>query len=232
MGIRKLYHRIRGWKYAPKVGEVNWGDFEDFPFSREFGYDRGGPVDRKYIENFLEQEKAVIRGRALEIGDNSYSMQYGGSAITHSDILHVDDSNPAATIIGDIAHAPQIPDNSFDIIILTQTLHLIYDFRDALETCHRILRPGGALLLTVPGITPIDHGEWKYTWLWSFTQTSMQKLLGDHFPGGQIECETMGNVKVATAFLYGLGQTELSESDYKKQDEHFPVIITCKAVKA
>ena len=81
--------------------------------------------------------------------------------------------------------------------MLTQTLHLIYDFKGALATCHRILKPGGALLLTSPGITPIDHGEWGKTWYWSFTNRALEALIAETFPGGKAEIETFGNVYVA-----------------------------------
>ncbi len=218
---------------TPAVGEVNLGDFSrTAPFSSDFGYDRGGPIDRYYIENFLKAEAESIKGRGLEIGDNEYTLMFGAERITQSDILHIDASNPKATFVGDISDAPQLPSNAFDIIVLTQTLHLIYNFREALATCHRILKPGGTLLLTVPGITPIDHGEWKKTWYWSFTDTAMRRLMADTFPAGAVAVKTHGNVFAATAFLYGMGLPEVSTSKLDKQDPHFQVVITVKAVKA
>ncbi|MFD2515168.1 glycosyltransferase [Pontibacter locisalis] len=219
--------------YVPPVGKVDLGDFNQVkPFSKEFGYDRGGPVDRYYIENFLREESGSITGRVLEIGDNSYTMQFGNGRVTHSDILHVDESNPSATFVGDISNAPHLPDNAFDCIILTQTLHLIYDFKGALHTCHRILKSGGNLLLTVPGITPIDHGEWKETWYWSFTDKAMQKLVAETFPDGTSEINTHGNVFAATAFLYGMGLAEVSKEKLDYNDPHYQVIVSVKAQKA
>lgn len=220
-------------RHTPAVGHVDLGDFNrTSPFSTEFGYDRGGPVDRYYIENFLRTEGASIKGRGLEIGDNEYTLLFGGERITQSDILHVDASNPKATFVGDISHAPHLPSDTFDTIVLTQTLHLIYDFREALATCHRILKPGGTLLLTVPGITPIDHGEWKETWYWAFTDKAMRRLMADAFPQGLVDVNTYGNVLAATAFLYGMGLPEVSKAKLDQHDPHFQVIITVKAVKA
>lgn len=229
---KRLISTLRKRDFIP-TGKVKFGDFNrTTPFSTEFGYDRGGPVDRCYIENFLGQEAPSIRGRVLEIGDNAYTMLYGGNKITKSDILHVDDSNPNATLVGDISNAPDLPHDTFDCIILTQTLHLIYNFKDALRTCHRILKPGGTLLLTVPGITPIDHGEWKDTWYWSFTDKSMQRLMEETFPGGEITVYPFGNVLTATAFLYGLGLSEVPNDKLWYNDPHYQVIITVKATKA
>ena len=219
--------------HIPAIGTIKPGDFDrPTPFSTEFGYDRGGPVDRYYIENFLLKEAEHVKGRCLEIGDNEYSLFYGGNKLTQSDVLHIDEGNPKATLVGDLSDAPQIPDNTFDCIVLTQTLHLIYDFKGALATCHRILKPGGTLLLTAPGITPIDHGEWKRTWYWSFTDRALTKLIEDAFPEGDIEIATFGNVYIATAFLYGMGINEVAKERLDYKDPHFQVIITVKATKA
>jgi glycosyltransferase involved in cell wall biosynthesis/SAM-dependent methyltransferase len=216
----------------PAVGQVALGDFaRTTPFSNEFGYDRGGPVDRYYIENFLQQEAPSIRGRVLEIGDNSYTMQYGGKQVTESDILHVDTSNPRATFIGDLSSAPQIPDNTFDCLVLTQTLHLIYDFREALQTCYRILKPGGSLLLTVPGITPIDRGEWKETWYWSFTDKALHRLFTETFLPGSFTIASFGNVYAASTYLYGMGLPEVNKEDLDYYDPQFQVINAVRAVK-
>jgi glycosyltransferase involved in cell wall biosynthesis len=219
--------------YLPAVGEVDLGHFSRIkPFSKEFGYDRGGPVDRYYIESFLDKEAESIQGRVLEIGDNNYTLSYGGNKVVCSDILHVDESNPNATLIGDISNAPQLPDNLFDCIILTQTLHLIYDFKGALTTCYRILKPGGILLLTVPGLTPIDHGEWKNTWYWSFTDKAMHRLMDETFPGATTEVKPYGNVLVATAFLYGMGLQEVPLEKLAYNDPQFQVVVSVKARKA
>jgi thymidylate kinase len=43
------------------------------PMSRRFGYDRGLPLDRHYIEQFLSRESAAIRGQVLECGGNRTS---------------------------------------------------------------------------------------------------------------------------------------------------------------
>jgi SAM-dependent methyltransferase len=158
-------------------------------------------------------------------------MKYGGKNVVKSDILHVNDSNPEATLIGDLSNAPHIPDNLFDCIVLTQTLHLIYDFKSAMQTCYRVLKPGGTLLLTVPGITPIASGAWRETWFWSFTGLAMEKLTEETFPDGKIAVETFGNVFAASSFLYGMGLSEVPAEKLDYNDHRFQVIITVKAVK-
>jgi hypothetical protein len=231
--ILKWLHNKGYYKlYTPPIGKVHRGDFErKTPFSFDFGFDRGGPVDRYYIENFLEKNKADIKGRVLEVGDNEYSLRYGENRITKSDILHINSSNEKATFIGDLSNAPQLPSNAFDCIVLTQTLHFIYDFKAALQTCYRVLKPGGNLFLTVPGISHIDHGEWRDYWLWAFTDKSMKKIMEETFPSAKVSIETFGNVYVASAFLYGMGLPEIKKKFLDHNDPSYQVIIAISATK-
>ena len=231
--IFKLYQtKFKKSNSPPLIGKVNLGDLNrTTPFSTQFGYDRGGPLDRYYIENFLNENSSLIRGRVLEIGDNAYTLQYGGSNVTKSDILHIDDSNEQATFIGDLSNAPHIPSNTFDCIVLTQTLHLIYDFKGAIETCHRLLKQGGTLLITVPGISHIAQDGWGKYWLWSFTDASMQRIMEERFPTEKISIKTFGNVLVASAFLYGMGLPEIKKEQLDQHDLHYQVTITVRAVK-
>jgi glycosyltransferase involved in cell wall biosynthesis/SAM-dependent methyltransferase len=231
--ILKTLHTVGAYDhYTPSPGNVNPGDFErTTPFSYDFGFDRGGAIDRYYIENFLEENKQLVKGRVLEIGDNEYTLRYGENRIDKSDILHVDDTNTKATFIGDISNAPHLPSNAFDCIILTQTLHLIYDFKGALSTCYRILKPGGTLLMTVPGISHIDHGAWRDYWLWSFTDKSIKNILSETFPQATSDIQTFGNVYVAAAFLYGMGLPEIKKYDLDKHDPSYQVIIAARAIR-
>ncbi|HXS37172.1 MAG TPA: methyltransferase domain-containing protein, partial [Flavipsychrobacter sp.] len=183
------------------------------------------------IEDFLKRNSLYVKGRALEIGDNYYTRQFGKEHVTKSDVLHIDKNNPAATITGDLSDLSHIADNSFDCIILTQTLHLIYDHNAALQTCHRILSENGVLLITVPGITNIDQGEWGKTWYWSFTETSMKRMLTDVFGEQNIQLSCYGNILSATAFLYGAGVNEISNEEKDVYDPHYPVIIAAIATK-
>lgn len=219
--------------YRIPAGRVDFGHLRQTkPISTCFGFDRdGGPVDRHYVNDFLTKSAYTISGRVLEIEDNEFTLRYGQKQNLQSEILHVYEGNPKATIIGDLSNAPHIEDNGFDCIILTQTLHLIYDFEAAMATCYRILKPGGVLLLTVPGITPIDHGEWKNIWYWSFTEASVKRLAGNYFAPEKSEIRTYGNVLTATAFLYGLGLKDVTQEEVNHTDVHYPVVVAAKLTK-
>jgi SAM-dependent methyltransferase len=201
------------------------------PISRVFGFDRGTPIDRYYIEKFLARNAADIRGRVLEVGDDAYTREFGGDRVATSDVLHVSEKNARATIIADLADAQNVPSGAFDCIVLTQTLQLIYDVRAAVSTLHRILRPGGVVLATIPGISQIDHYDWSDSWYWAFTMLSARRLFEEFFSAGSVRIESFGNVLTATAFLQGIASGELRADELDHNDSDYPVTITVRAVK-
>lgn len=217
---------------APPVGQVRMGDLRRVePINRHWGWERGGPVDRHYIEDFLARYADDIRGRVLEVGDDAYTRQYGGRRVTRSDVLDVSERNTKATIVADLANADHIPDATFDCIILTQTLQYVYDVRAALRTLYRIVAPGGTLLLTVPGISQTTDDNLRACWYWSFTVPSVTRLAGELFPAACIEVESHGNVLTAISFLHGLARQELRPEELAITDSDFPLVITLRARK-
>jgi hypothetical protein len=229
---RLVGNLVFGNKYSPPAGMVQFGSLRRVtPISRHFGYDRGTPVDRYYIENFLDHHRSDIREHVLEIGDAAYTRQFGGNAVTKSDVLHVKEGDPEVTIIGDITNAPHIPDNTFDCFILTQTLQFIYDVPAALRTICRILKPGGVALVTIPGICHIAGDQWGDYQSWSFTCLSARRLFGEVFPEANVQVESFGNVLTTLAYLEGLAMEELSREELDYRDPLFPFLITVRAVK-
>lgn len=217
---------VRRWLYKRRSAASK------VALSRNFGWERGTPVDRLYIESFLKANASLIKGRVLEIGDATYSRRFGGNAIKHQDVLHVDPDAPGATIVGDICDPQVLPDNAFDCIIFTQTLHLIYDMREALRQLHRALAPGGVLLLTVPGITPVDSMEWNDCWYWSLNLASVRRLVTDIFGSEEFGLAVKGNLYAATALLHGAVLEDIDTSAMEPADPVYPVIICAMPAKA
>ncbi len=168
----------------------------------------------------------------LEVGEDAYTVEYGGTRVTQRDILHADDSNPRTTLIGDLADANALPSDTFDCFICTQTLTYIYDVQRAVRTIHRILAPGGVLLATVPGISqmsPYERDRWGEYWL--FTAHSLGRLLGDAFGGGQVEVKAYGNVLASTAFMQGLCAGDLRPEELDHRDQRYHMLVAGRAFK-
>jgi SAM-dependent methyltransferase len=221
---------LRGSNRHPRPpGYVRFGDLRRLePLSRCYGFDRGRPIDRYYIEKFLESQSACIRGAVLEIGENTYTLRYGKDVKT-SDVLHVTEGTEGATYIDDLTDGTTLPSNAFDCVIVTQTLHLIYDMKAALQTLYRILKPGGVLLCTVPGITQISDEEWNDTWYWSLSASAARRLFKDVFPPDAVSVEAFGNVLSAMAFLQGMADSELTHEELDFFDPEYPVTVAIRA---
>jgi hypothetical protein len=201
------------------------------PISRTFGFDRGRPIDRYFIEAFLRDHAGDVRGRVLEVGDDTYTWRFGADRLTRSDVLHVADARPPTTFVGDLATAPHLPSDAFDCVILTQTLHLVDDVRAAVATVRRILRPGGTALVTVPGISQIAGDEWGASWRWGFTPPSARRLFEEQFPRSHVTVRAKGGVLTAAAFLHGVAAEELRREELDHHDPAFAVSLLIRAVK-
>ena len=213
-------------------GKINFGGLaRTTPYSRHFGFDRGMPIDRLYIERFLFENRDAIHGVTLEIGDDSYTRQFGEDRTTTRHVLHIDGSNPVATIVGDMSQPEILPEAAFDCAVITQTLHLIYDMRAAVRNLHNSLKPGGTLLLTTPGISQIATDQWRHNWYWSMTPAGARRLFGEAFGEDRIEVDFHGNVFAAIAFLTGAAVEEVPRRRLLVKDEAYPVVVTVRATR-
>lgn len=233
-GVRRRLSPARtavvDWRRSrpPKLGDLR----RVTPIDPNWGFERGTPIDRIYVERFIGEHADDIRGRVLEIAAPDYANRFG-RGVARVDILMATDGNPEATIVGDLTDAPQIPDGSFDCAIVTQTLQFVFDVSSALATLHRILAPDGVLLATVPGLTKISriedelYGEW-----WHYTGRSVRRLAEEAFGSGSVDVETYGNVLAASGFLYGLAASDLKPEELAAHDPLYEVVIGLRAVKA
>jgi SAM-dependent methyltransferase len=214
---------------------VKWGDLARLsPFSEVWGTDRGLPIDRHYIHQFLERHRSDIRGRVLEVKDPHYAKMFGGAQVLETEILDVDPANPQATLITDLTSEDQLPASQFDCFILTQTIHIVYDIKTAVSHARQVLKPGGVLLCTVPAVSRINYenGGLEAGDFWRLTRAAILRLFGDVFGNDNVTVETYGNVRVCAAFLYGLAAEELSSEDLSLDDQWFPLVHCIRAVRA
>lgn len=235
-----FYQRWRHWWQpgrATAIGRVSLGSLRRLqPIGAVFGLHRGHDlqqcIDRYYITDFLSCYRADIHGHVLEVAENLYTHRFGGSRVVRADILHVSPDHPEATVVADLTCADHLPSDTFDCIILTQTLQYIYEVRLALRTLYRLLQPGGVLLLTCPGISQMssyDRVQWgEY---WRFTTMSLSKLLAEVFPAEQVCVRSYGNVLTAVAFLHGLIIADLRPAELAYHDPDYELVVAGRAVK-
>jgi len=198
------------------------------PLSEHWGADRGQPIDRYYIERFLDRHRDRIRGHVLEVKDPRYT-SYFGSGVTASTIVDIDQSNPQATLIADLATPLSLPGSRFNSAVVTQTLQYVSDLDMAIANLWHSLTPGGSLLITVPSTSKIDPKAIDVE-LWRVTPKGMTTLLRRNCPQGEFTVEGYGNVLVSAAFLYGLAVDELQDYERDYYDDRYPVVV-CAVVR-
>lgn len=196
------------------------------PVSDFYGYDRGTPVDRHYIDQFLTAHAGRITGDAAEIKDDTYLRRFGGAtitstAITSTTVIDIDPANPHATLIADLTTPGSIPPSSFDCLVCTQTLQLLTDPAAALANCRHALRPGGTLLLTAPTVGRLSYSTPDAD-LWRITPAGLQHL----FTGwnGPVTVTAHGNLRTCLAMLIGEAAEDLTPAELNQHDPGYPLL--------
>lgn len=232
MSTSSLRARISAFRTRLRSRFIFFGTLRHtYPVNPGFGIGHGTPVDRYYMDRFLEARAHAITGRVLEIGDRESTNRFG-TGVTKSDVMHAVQGNPEATIVGDISCCPHIPDDSFDCIILLQTLHYVYDMEKAVAELHRILAPGGRLLCTVPGISQISrHDMERWGDRWRLTSLSATELFATAFPAEKTEVLTFGNVLTALCLLEGITTEKLKPRELDAREEEYQLLVCIDAGK-
>jgi glycosyltransferase involved in cell wall biosynthesis/SAM-dependent methyltransferase len=229
--LQLMLKRWLGMRPPPPLKLVRFGDFDRTdPISADFGFNRGTPVDRYYIEAFLASHSQDIRGRTLEVRDSTYCCKFG-KGVVQQDVIDIQSHNPYATIVGDLAIRGTLPEEAFDCLVVTQTLQFIYDMHAALAEMYRALKPGGVLLFTCPGISQIERGDAGESWFWSVTRAAAERMFSELFGAANVAVEVRGNVYAAICFLQGLALEEVDIAKLDVLDESYPVIVAVRAQK-
>jgi SAM-dependent methyltransferase len=209
--VRRLLHRPR------------WGNLRRHrPFSDRYGFDRGTPIDRYYIDRFIAAHHTHIRGRVLEVADGRYTDQHR-AAVTRLDILDIDPRNDLATIIADLDDADSLPADTFDCIVFTQTLHYVSNMDTAMTNVWNSLAPGGVVLVTASAASKIDHNLSDHD-AWRLLPIGLSHLMERTCSGADVTVSAKGNLVAILGFLLGVAAEELSAADLATDDPHYPLI--------
>ena len=198
------------------------------PLSDRFGFDRGTPLDRRYIEAFLRERRGGIRGSVLEVESDTYTTMFGAGVVT-SAVVDIDSANVRATLVADLSEADSLVPETYDCIILTQTLHLLRRPDHCIENCYRALRPAGVLLATAPALSRVSP-SYPNDDFWRFTPAGLAELMAPRWPGEFSVC-AFGNLRACVGFLVGEVVEDLPEGVLDDADPRFPLTTAVEATK-
>lgn len=129
-------------------------------------------ITRTRLDAFLARHRSDKK--TLEIGCGSD--RYGHYFPNRTTLDIVARSGVKVDIVGDAHHLPMIPDASFDVVLCTEVLEHLHTPALALAEFHRILKPGGKLILTTRFIFPLHDVPGDY---YRYTKYGLRHLLRD-----------------------------------------------------
>jgi SAM-dependent methyltransferase len=210
------------------LGMPRWGNLRRVePFSRNFGFDRGTPIDRYYLNKFLDANRSLITGDVLEIQSTGYTRRYGRE-VQRADSV---DINPAVhpRFVCDLARSgDMIPTGRYDCFLLPNTLQHLRELDECLRHALRIVKPGGVLLASAAGFVPLIPDGPDY---WRFSASGWSERLQRVWPACDVRVQSHGNCLAAVAAMLGLAVEEITPSELDVSDPQYPVLITVFCLK-
>jgi len=199
-----------------------WGNLRRVaPISATYGFDRGTPIDRYYVDRFFTANRGLITGRVLEIQTIDHIRRYGTGVVA----AHTIDINPAwrPTYCCDLAQAGDVPTGSYDCFLLPNTLCFLRDLDGALREARRIVRPGGTILATVPAFVPLTPDMADY---WHASADGWRVIAARVWHDCDTTVDAHGNCLAAAAAMYGIAVEELTAGELDVNDPRYPVLVT------
>ncbi len=118
-----------------------------------------------------------IRGRLLDIGsgDQPYG-QLLAAVVTRYDSVDVGKKHPGQTYVASASDMSVIPADTYDSALCLSVLEHVANPWQALQEIHRVLKPGGTLILTVPHLSRLHEEPHDY---FRFTHHGLKAMCDD-----------------------------------------------------
>lgn len=210
---------------SPTVNSIDWGDLKRIaPFCQTFGFLRGKPIDRYYLDKFINEIKQEICGDILEIGATENAREsYDLNSDSSYRVMNVCVWK-GVDIVGDAHDTNNVEAESFDTILLFNVLEHCYAPWLVLENIHKWLKPGGKCFVSVPSAVRIHHIPQDY---WRPLPDAFNWMLRNF---SQWQVFTYGNAMTVVASYYGVSAEELTTEELDSYHSDYPV-ITCVSAK-
>lgn len=130
-------------------------------------------------------------------------------------------------IVGDVSFMKHVSSDVFDTIIATQVFEHVKRPEEAIKELHRILKPGGHLIWTVPSFSVLHGAPFDF---YRYTGPGVKHLFD--IAGFKIhDMAHAGDLFFTLTALMGYGPGDLLAEDFGKSDELFATQIHVHAIK-
>jgi SAM-dependent methyltransferase len=225
----KFLERIQALREAgfitPEVGSLDWGDLRRLqPLCQFFGFTRGTPVDRYYLDRFVESIGQEVRGITLEIGGEKRNRElYGFTQATEYRVLDL--PGLSDDIAGDVSNRNTLSESSLDSIVMFNVLEHCEHPQTVVDNIHHWLKPGGKAFVLVPTAQKIHPAPRDY---WRPLPHGLDSLFKG-FSGREIR--TYGNIATVIASFHGVAAEELTREELEFNHPDYPVTSCITAQK-
>ena len=212
--------------------------------SASSGFDRGTPIDRKLISDFLKKEVSLLESRftnsaecnVLEVGEIKYAKEFfpkaNLSALLPPVELFQQERFFANTIFVDLDIQHAEFEFKYDVIIATHVLNFLQNPVAAVQNIQKLLEFGGCALVTVASTHPIsNYDESRWGDYLRYMPQGFLKLIGE-----VVDCEiqsfsVLGNTGLVIARHMGLSAEEMKQELFENHDYHDPLVLGAVLVR-
>ena len=210
---------------SPKINTIDWGDLKRrFPLCNLFGFTRGIPIDRYYLDKFISEIRPQVTGTVLEVGGLLQNRElYQFSQATEYHTLDIA-ANPGVTQIGDVHDLAMFKPNSLDAVVIFNVLEHCHNPWIVVKNIYIWLKEGGKCFCMVPSAQRLHDFPGDY---WRPLPDGMQQLFQDF---RQRKLYVYGNPMTVIASFMGISAQELSHEELNDFHPDYPV-TTCMVAR-
>lgn len=160
----ELFEKLENRGYLlPVVGGINWGHLRRAnPFCPVFGYSRGTPIDRYYLNRFIAEIRDHVHGDVVEIGGkNDNKNKYGFFRASRYRGLDLA-ASAGVDVIGDAAQSQCLPAASLDTVVAFNVLEHTPRPWEVVANMQLWLREGGVACCMVPNAQRLHQAPEDY----------------------------------------------------------------------
>jgi SAM-dependent methyltransferase len=203
---------------APAPGSLDWGDLRRLvPLCPRFGFSRGTPIDRYYLDRFVERIRPEVTGDVVELGGRDSNREsYGLIGATRYRGLD-QRARSSVSLAGDAHDSSILPERSLDAVLAFNVLEHCHSPWLVAENMGRWLRPGGKAFCMVPSAQRLHRMAEDY---WRPLPAALP-LLFTGFSATRLE--VFGNPLTTLAALLGIAVEELSQRELDATHPDYPV---------